>query len=146
MTNEIKIKPPAWFWVVSVLALVWNIMGAMAYLGSVYMTDETKAEMTTEQLSLMEAAPAWATAAFAIAVWGGLLGCVALILRKKWARPVLMISLLGILVQMAHWFFMTNGTELYDQVQGVIMPLLVIIIGIALVYLARVAHNRGWIS
>ncbi|MBT8184721.1 MAG: hypothetical protein KJN76_07760, partial [Eudoraea sp.] len=99
MTDKLSVKPPLWFWIVSAVALVWNIMGVMAYLGSAFITDEMKAEMPAEQLELMENTPAWVTAAFAIAVWAGLLGCIALLLRKKWARPVLLISLIGIIVQ-----------------------------------------------
>ncbi|MGB5360436.1 hypothetical protein [Eudoraea sp.] len=146
MSEKTKTKPAVWFWIVSVLALLWNLMGVMAYLGQAYMTDEMKAEYPSDQLELIESTPAWATAAFAIAVWGGLLGCIALLARKKWAKPVLMLSLIGILVQFAYSFFMTNAAEIYGQVQGVITPLLVIIIGIALVQFARIAEKRNWIS
>jgi hypothetical protein len=146
MSEKSTTKPPIWFWIVSILALLWNLMGVMAYLGQAYMTDEMKAEYTAEQLALMESTPAWVTAAFAIAVWGGLLGCLALLLRKKWARPVLILSLIGIVAQMGHSFFMTNAAEVYGQVQGIITPLLVIIIAIALVQFARIAEKRNWIS
>ncbi len=145
MTDNVSVKPPMWFWIVSVVALVWNIMGVMAYLGSAFITDEMKAEMTAEQLALMENTPSWVTAAFAIAVWGGLLGCIALLLRRKWARPVLVISLLGIIVQMSYSFFMSNAAEVYGQMQGVIMPILLIVIGAALVLLAKSATKKGWL-
>ncbi|MEX0288453.1 MAG: hypothetical protein AB3N14_05035 [Flavobacteriaceae bacterium] len=146
MSDKLTVKPPVWFWIVSVVALIWNIMGVMAYLGNAFMTDEMKAELPAEQLSLIENTPAWATAAFAIAVWAGLLGCIALLLRKKWAKPVLLLSLIGILVQMSYSFFMTNASEVYGQVEGVIMPLLVIVIGVALVLLARSATAKNWLS
>ncbi|MCP4977750.1 MAG: hypothetical protein GY931_16495 [Maribacter sp.] len=146
MTNNDTIKPPVWFWIVSVLALLWNLLGAMAYLGQVFITDEMKAAMPADQLELMANTPAWATAAFAIAVWGGVLGCIGLLLRKKWARPVLLLSLLGILVQMSYAFFMTNAAEVYGTVQGVVMPLLLIGIGVCLVLFAKSSQNKGWIS
>lgn len=146
MIKNVTTKPPAWFWIVSVVALLWNLMGAMAYLTQAFITDEGKAMMPTDQLELLENTPAWATAAFAIAVWGGVLGCIGLLVRKKWARPVLLLSLLGILVQMAYAFFMTNATEVYGVVQGVVMPLLLIGIGIGLVLFAKSSQNKGWIS
>ncbi len=146
MTNNDTIKPPVWFWIVSVLGLLWNLLGAMAYLGQVFITDEMKASMPADQLELMANTPAWATAAFAIAVWGGVLGCIGLLLRKKWARPVLLLSLLGILVQMSYAFFMTNAAEVYGTVQGVVMPLLLIGIGVCLVLFAKSSQNKGWIS
>ncbi len=146
MTNNVTTKPPAWFWVVSVVALLWNLLGAMAYLAEAFITDEMKAAMPADQLELMENTPAWATAAFAIAVWGGVLGCIGLLLRKKWARPVLVVSLLGILVQMSYFFFMTNAAEVYGAAQGVIMPVLFILIAVGLVLFAKTAQKKGWIS
>lgn len=146
MTNNGKAKPPAWFWVVSVIALVWNLMGAMAYLSQAFLNDEARAELPADQLALLDNTPAWATAAFAIAVWAGVLGCIGLLIRKKWARPVLLLSLLGILVQMSYSFFMTNASEVYGTVQGIVMPLLLIGIGIGLVLFARSSQSKGWIS
>jgi len=146
MSEKSNTKPPVWFWIVSILALLWNLMGVMSYLEQAYMTDEMKAQYTADQLTLMEGIPVWVTAAFAIAVWGGLLGCIALLFAKKWAKPVLMLSLIAILIQIAYSFFMTNATEIYGPIPGVIVPLLVIIIGIALVQFARIAEKRNWIS
>ena len=145
MSEKSNTKPPIWFWIVSILALLWNLMGVMSYLEQAYMTDEMKAQYTADQLTLMEGIPVWVTAAFAIAVWGGLLGCIALLFAKKWAKPVLMLSLIAILIQMTYSFFMTNATEIYGPIPGVIVPLLVIIIGIALVQFARIAEKRNWI-
>ena len=146
MTENVTVKLPAWFWIVSVVALLWNLLGAMAYLAQAFMTDEGKAMLPSDQLELLENTPAWATAAFAVAVWAGVIGCIGLLVRKKWARPVLLLSLLGILVQMAYSFFMTNAAEVYGAVQGVVMPLLLIGIGIGLVLFAKSSQSKGWIS
>ena len=99
-------KPNVWFWIISIVGLIWNGMGAMNYLAQTTMSDETKAAYTAEQLAIVEATPAWVTAAFALAVWGGVLGCIALLLRKKWAKPVLLVSLFGILGLLIHGLFM----------------------------------------
>jgi len=146
MTKNVTTKLPAWFWIVSVVALLWNLMGAMMYLGQAFITDDVKAALPADKLELLENTPAWATAAFAIAVWAGVLGCIGLLVRKKWARPVLLLSLLGILAQMAYSFFMTNAVEVYGAAQGVVMPLLLIGIGIGLVLFAKSSQNKEWIS
>lgn len=146
MTVNKKTKPPVWFWIVSVVALLWNLMGAMAYLAQAFITDEAKALMPADQVTLLENTPAWATAAFAIAVWAGVLGCIGLLVIKKWARPVLLLSLLGIIVQMSYSFFMTNASEVYGAVQGVVMPIMLIVIGVALVLFARKSENKTWVS
>jgi hypothetical protein len=94
----------------------------------------------------MESTPSWVTAAFAIAVWGGLLGSLALLLRKKWSKPVFLISLLAILGQMAYSIFMTNAAEIYGTLQGIVLPMLVIFIGILLYLLAGMAIRKGWMG
>ena len=145
MSKNATTKPPVWFWIVSVLALLWNLMGVMNYLGSTFMKEALKAEMTPEQVNLMESTPAWVTAAFAIAVWFGAAGCIGLLLRKKWAKSALGMSLIGILVQTGYGFFMTNATEVYGQTEAFIIPLMVIFIGILLIFFARLSERKLWI-
>lgn len=144
MTNS-ENKPPMWFWIVSLLALLWNLAGAMAYLGQAYMSVETLAQMSDAERLLYESQPAWVTAAFAIAVWGGSLGCIALLLKKKWAKPIFSISLLGIVAQLSHSFFMSNSFEVYGS-GAMVMPIMILIVGIALVYFTNSALKKGWLS
>ncbi|WP_282160678.1 hypothetical protein [Ulvibacterium marinum] len=145
MTAKSMEKPPVWFWIVSIVALLWNLMGVLAYLQQAFMTEEALAALSEPERLLLETRPAWATAAFALAVWGGLLGCVALLLRKKWARPVLIISLIGILVQMIHSFFISKNLEVYGPGE-ISMPILIILIGVGLVFFARIATRKLWIG
>ncbi|MBT8235166.1 MAG: hypothetical protein KJO04_03150 [Bacteroidia bacterium] len=139
-------KPNVWFWIISIVGLIWNGMGAMNYLAQRTMSDETKAAYTPEQLAIVEATPAWVTSAFALAVWGGVLGCIALLLRKKWAKPVLLVSLIGILGQMFYGWFMTNSVEVFGTVLGIVIPVLVIIIGIGLYLFAKSGIRKGWLT
>ncbi|WP_298475190.1 hypothetical protein [uncultured Maribacter sp.] len=140
-----NVKPPIWFWIVSAIALLWNLAGVGAYLQHTYMSIEDLEKLSQAERLLYESQPSWVTAAFAIAVWGGALGCIALLLRKKWAKPMLLVSLLGVLAQMAHSFFISNSFEVYGP-GAMIMPIMVIIIAIALVFFARKSQDRNWIS
>lgn len=144
MTNT-STKPATWFWVVAALALVWNIIGAMAYIAQVMMTPEAMELLSEEERTLIESTPAWATGAFAIAVWGGTLGCILLLMRKKFATPILVVSLIGIIVQQYYSFFMTNAMEVYGLVRA-ILPVMVIIIAIYLVWFSRNATAKGWLN
>lgn len=145
MTTETKAKPPVWFWIVSVLALLWNLAGAMAYIGQAYMPDEVLAAMSEAERNLYESQPAWVTAAFAIAVWGGILACVFLLLRKKWAKPVFIISLLGVLAQMSYNFFMSETFEVYGA-SAMAMPIMVVIISIVLIWFSNKAIAKNWLT
>ncbi len=145
MTKKNEEKPPLWFWIIGSIALLWNIMGGMAYLQQAYMTEEDLAKLPVNEQALYENVPAWVTAAFALAVWGGVFGSIALLWRKKWAKQVLIISLLGVLVQNAHSFFISNNFEVYGP-GGVLMSVMIIIIAIALVLLSKKAIDKNWIS
>lgn len=143
MTNTIK--PPTWFWIVAIVALLWNLMGVMAYIMQVTMSPEAMQALPEAERNLYEATPAWATGAFAIAVWGGALGCLLLVLRKALSIPVLILSLVGILVQMYHAFFMSNNIEVFGP-GGMVMPIMIILIALFLVWLARNARSKNWIG
>ncbi|WP_338358140.1 hypothetical protein [Yeosuana marina] len=145
MTENFSNKPPVWFWIVSVIALIWNIMGVMAYLSQAYMSDDVLKALPEAEQALYTDIPAWATAAFAFAVWGGALGCLLLLFRKRWAKPVLLISLLGIIVQMIYNLFMSNASEVYGP-GGATMPITVLVIGIFLVWFSNKSQIKGWIS
>ncbi len=138
-------KPATSFWIVSTLALVWNAMGAEAYIAQVTMSPEALLALPEDQQTLITSVPAWVTAAFAFAVWGGLLGCILLLLRKKIANPVFIVSLVGIVVQMFYNFFMSNSIAVYGP-GGMIMPIVILGLGAYLVWYSRDVTRRGWIS
>ncbi|PKV51246.1 hypothetical protein ATE84_3320 [Aquimarina sp. MAR_2010_214] len=138
------IKIPVWFWIISVLALLWNIMGVMAYIGQAFMTDEVLATLPEGEQNFYNNTPAWVTAAFAIAVFAGAIGCIALLLRKKWASPLLLLSLIAVLAQATYNFFLQNFVQLSGN--RVIMPIIVIIVAIFLVWFSRNSKAKGLIS
>ena len=141
MTNSTN-KPTTGFWIIGVLALLWNLMGVMQYLIQAYMTDETLQALPEAERALYENAPAWVTGAFAIAVFGGLLGCILLLLRKKSATTLFLISMAGILVQMTYSLFMSNAREVYGTT-ALLMPLMVLAIGAFLIWYSKQMTAKG---
>ncbi len=138
-------KPGASFWIISVIALIWNLLGVMAYIMQVTMTPEALQALPEAERELYTGIPVWATAAFAIAVWGSLLGSILLLLRKKLATPVFIIAFMGILVQMVHSLFISRHIDVYGP-GGMIMPVMVIVIGVFLIVYSRKATANGWLS
>ena len=143
---ETTTKPTAGFWIISIMALVWNIMGVMQYLVEQYEVESFRAMLTDEQLALIDGAPAWSTALFAIAVFGGFLGSLYLLLRKKWATPIFLISFICILVNMGYSVFATNHAEVFGMVQGVIMPVIIALIGLFLYFYSKRSAAKGWLN
>lgn len=145
MSAESSAKSPRSFLVVAGVGLVWNLLGISAYVSQVTMDPDALNALPEAERMLFENVPSWVTAAFAIAVNGGALGCLLLLFRKALAIPVLVASLLGVLVQMYHSFFIANSLEVYGP-GGMIMPISILIIAAYLIWYAVDAKKKGWIS
>ncbi len=96
---------PKWFTIVAIIAVIWNIMGVMAYLGHAYMSPEEFAAIPDVQKPFYENIPVWVTACFAMGVFAGLSGSILLLIKRKAAQVVFVISLIGVLGQFYHNFF-----------------------------------------
>lgn len=146
MSNNKSIAAiPSWFIYVAFFALIWNVMGVIAFISQITMTAEMLAKLPQAEQDLYANIPLWATIAFALAVWGGLLGCIALMLKKSIACQLFVLSLIGVCVQMFHSFFISNSFDVFGP-GGAIMPVMVIIIAIALVRFSFKAKNRQWLN
>lgn len=145
MSKKMIYETPKWFMFVAVVSLIWNLLGVMAYIAQVTMSAEAVAALPEAQRQILENTPAWATAAFAIAVNGGTLGCLLLVVKKNLAAYLLQLSLAAVLVQMFHSFFMSNSFEVFGP-GGLIMPVLVLVIAVFLVWLAATAKTNRWTS
>lgn len=144
MSNS-SVKPPVWFWVISVLALLWNLFGVYNYLYTAYNQVEMLEAMTQEQRALFEAIPAWATGAFAIAVFSGAIASIALLLRKKWAKTLFVVSLVAAVAQFINWLFLQNTVEVYGAVEAYTMPVIVVIVGLLFIFFSKKGIQKGWL-
>jgi hypothetical protein len=115
--SENKKKPGVLFWIIGVIALIWNSMGIDGYLNQTYQTERFKTMYSEEQLEHIFNAPSWVTAAFAIAVFSSVIGCVLLLMKKKLANAFFLIGLLAVMVQTTYNVFMNPGKELYRSME-----------------------------
>jgi len=128
------------FWIISVVTLIFNVMGVINYFAQ--MNADSLASFPESYRPIIEGRPAWATAAFAIAVFGGSLGCILLLLKKSAAFYVLIASLLGVIVTMMH-IFGVAGFSSFEIWIGVLMQLVVTAF---LIWYSKQAESKGWIS
>ena len=138
-------QAPKWFRVTAIVALLWNILGCLAFVADLQLKPEDIAKLPEAQQALYASRPAWSVAATAIAVFGGTLGCIGLILKRKWAFVLLLLSLLGILGQDIAMFMLANAAEAAGTF-AVVLQSVVLIVGVWLVLLSRKAMASGWIS
>lgn len=144
--NASAVKRPAWFWVVAVLALLWNLVGvAMAWM-QYSMTPEQLAQLPEAQRTLHQAMPGWLWAVDFVAVLAGTLGSLLLLMGKRLASPVLWLSLVAVIVLFGYCLFPGRMLEVLGAAQALPMPVLVTVIAVLLVWFARRSIARGWLT
>jgi hypothetical protein len=126
------------FWVIGVVALVWNALGSMNYI--MQMNPDMLADYPEAARTLVEGRPAWATGAFAIAVFGGVLGCLLLLLRKSAAYYLFNASLIGVIVTNIHTLGVTASIEIW------VGSLMSLVVGAFLIWYSKLIERKGWIS
>ena len=139
-----KRSAPIWFWVVSIVALLWFLMDMSAFFMRVFMSDDVIKAMPENQQHLYRNMPLWVNIVFACEVFGGMLGCVGLLLRRKWALPLFVVSIFGVLSQTFHVYFLSDAISTMGT-PAVVMPLLAILIGTGMFVLAKSAISKGWL-
>jgi hypothetical protein len=129
-------------WLVGVLALLWNGVGAFDYLMTQTRNASYMSAFTPEQLDYFYGFPAWVVAAWALSVWGGVLGSILLLLRKRWAVPVFGVSLATMVLTSIYNFVLSDGLEVMGGAGGLIFSAVIFVIAVGLfIYSRRLART-----
>ncbi|WP_296282870.1 hypothetical protein [Pseudoxanthomonas sp.] len=145
MMTTTATKRSVGYWIVAVFALVWNLIGVAMWYLQVSMTPEQLAAMPETQRQVYEGTPGWINIVFAVAVLGGVLGALGLLMKKRWAGTMFLLSLIALLVQMIGAYVVTPAWAAYGPV-GLVMPVVLLLIALFLLWYANKAKARGWLS
>ena len=137
-------KAPIWYWMIAGIALVWNALGVMVYLQQAFMSAEEFRNLDPAQQDLLSSQPEWITAAFAISVLAGFVGCILLLLRKKLAVRMLILSFVAIVAQYSGFYLEGYWEGLSGP--ALLMPVLVPVVALALIFFARHFEKRAVLS
>lgn len=142
MEDELKPRPmAAWYLPAAVASLLFMGLGCIMYLTHVL---ADPANMALDQRAAYEAEPLWVTAAYAVAVWVGLGGTILLVMRRKLAEWLLMVSLVAVLVWLAGLLVVT---ELRENMSANDLLLAIVIVAITwtIFWFARNSRRREWL-
>jgi len=132
------------FWVISAIALTWNVLGGANFF--MQMDADMVSALPETHRAIIIGRPVWATAGFAVIVFGGALGCLLLLLRKSAAYYVFIVSLLGGVVTMIHTISIARSTIDFSVSEIVVMILMPLVVATFLVWYAKWTERQGWIS
>lgn len=134
---------PLYYWGVATVALLWNLMGCVAF-GTELFAQETMMESWTEsQKEWARSIPVWIYFVYGVAVVTGVVASVGFFLRKRWSVLLFAISLAAVLVQMAYTMIIAGGLQVMGS-NAAIMPGLVITLGAIFFAFSWFARGKGW--
>lgn len=140
--GEARSKTPVHLWVVGILSLLWNAMGAFDYLATKLKLDSYMSQFSPEQLEYFYSFPKLMTACWAFAIWGAVAGSIGLLLRKKWAFWAFVVACAGMFCTTVYNFGMTNGAEIMGST-GVIFSIVIWIITLFLLWYSWSQAKKG---
>ena len=132
-------KLPIYFWIVGIIAFVWNAFGVYTYLVQAFMIDEELSNISNATKNLFDNLPAWYISVFAIAVFAGLLGAMSLLIRKRWAYILFVISFLAVAIQQFYVLTVINPRDIFLSLSS-------IVIAAFLVWFSKRAATRQWLK
>ncbi len=147
MDNAIT-KMPIHLWIVGGLATLWNGFGCFDYFmtrtgGADYIESMMPAIDGDAMMAYIDGFPIWAAFGWGLGVWAGLVGSILLLMRHRWAVPVLGLSLLGAVIGIGYQ--LANPSAIVELSSGVnaVIPYMIIGIAIFLFVYARAMRIRG---
>lgn len=136
-------KTPRHVWIIGAVSLLWNSFGAMDYLMTQLRVEAYMSQFTPEQLEYFYGFPWWADGAWAIGVWGSVIGSIGILLRRAWAEWAFAASIAGLIGSSIYTLVLTDGMELMGGLGSVLFTAVIWLVAVGLFFYARHQANRG---
>ena len=137
-------KTPWHLWAVGIISALWNSVGVMDFVMTQTRHAAYLSQVPPKLLEYYNSFPAWVVAAWGLAVFGGLLGSLLLLFRKRLAGPVFAASMVGMVLTDLYNFVLTNGLQIMGGGKAaLIFPAVIFVIGLLLWFYARAMRARG---
>ena len=116
MTNA-SMKTPWHIWLVGLFAVLFNSIGVFDFVMSILQGAKYLASvgMTPDQIAHSQKMPSWMMFVWAVGVFGALLASILLLLRRKQALLVFIVSLAAFLVSVLYTYVLTNGGDVMGR-------------------------------
>lgn len=141
-----KAKAPAWFWIVTIVLVLWESMGCFTCIEQIRLGAAAMGPVDDWSLRYYAALPVWYNGVYAVATFGGLLGGIALLLRHRSASLLFWISFAAIIVMFGYAFAATDLVAHKGWAQVLPFPLFIAGVGGISIWFAGFAAKRGWIG
>lgn len=138
------VKTPWHLWLVGVIAVLFNFIGVFDFVMSMAKGAEYQASagMTPDQIAHYQGMPSWMMLVWAVGVFGAFLASILLLLRRKLALPIFVLSLVAFLISLIYHYVLTDGSAILGQ-QMVIASVVIAGLLILFIWYSRYMVVRG---
>jgi hypothetical protein len=137
---------PWHLWLIGIIGGLWSLMGVISFMLTQMHVEAVMSRFPPQQRAYFESFPLWAVALWAIGVFGGVIGCLLLLLKNRLAFPVLLASVIAAVVFNLGGLFLLGGMEVMRETGGVGFTLFPIVFAAFLAYYARAMSKKGVLS
>jgi hypothetical protein len=133
---------PWHLWVIGIIGGLWSSMGVVSFVLTQMNVEAVMSRFPPEQREYFESFPLWAVAFWAVGVFGGVIGCLLLLLKNRLAFHVLLASVIGAMVCNLGGLFLLGGMEVMgtSELGLTVFP---IVFAAFLAYYARAMSKKG---
>lgn len=143
-TTELASKTPWHLWVVGIVSLLWNAMGATDFTMTQVKPEVWLKAYTPEQVAYIQGFPLWSVVAWGVGTWGSFLGSVLLLARKGPAFHFFAASLVGALFTTLYSFGLSDGMKIMGGGVGmVVFNGIILTVSVLLLIYSRSMRKRG---
>ena len=134
---------PWHLWLIGIIGTLWSSMGVVSFMLTQMNVEAVMSQFPPQQRQYFLSFPLWAVAFWAIGVFGGVIGCLLLLLKNRLAFPVLLASAIGAIVSNLGGLFLLGGMEVMAETGGLGFTAVPIIAGAFMAYYARAMSKKG---
>ena len=138
-------RTPWHLWAVGIVALLWNGFGAVDYVMTRTRNEAYLGQMGDPQVMLdyIDGFPLWASAGWALGIWGAVAGAVLLLLRSRHAVTAFAVSLVGMVLSFGWQYLGPPPPAMMTEGPTAIMPAVIAVAAVLFLLYARFARRRG---
>ena len=137
---------PWHLWVIGIIGGLWSAIGVISFVLTQLNVEAVMSRFPPQQREYFESFPLWAVAFWAIGVFGGVIGCLLLLLRNRLAFHVLLASVIGTIVFNLVGLFLLGGMEVMGETGALGLTVFPVIFAAFLAYYARAMRRKGVLS
>ena len=134
---------PWHLWLIGIIGGLWSSMGVLSFMLTQMKVEAVMSRFPPQQRAYFESFPLWVVAFWAISVFGGVIGCLLLLLKNRFAVHLLLASLIGVVVCNIGGLLLLGGLEVMRATGALGATVIPVIFAALLAYYAHAMSKKG---